>query len=322
MNIRTRTWIAASADEDDAARRAATPIARPAPRTTDRPNPGSIVMAGCRLGRATAEEASACRACPDRRRVPAARHRGPCRACRYRPRPGCRRAAPEERPAPAGPAPEVGGPRPELAADADAPPRPGEPGCVGDVPRLRARARPSTGSTRQPPQDAVYRRPGGSTAFFAPGWVPLMNHSLIVSRVQGPGLPPVHASIRAWTTPFGGAKLATGCLFVRSRTKACHSGAAAVSEIAGWRERGFEWSLLPIQSPIASAGAVGSLGGARKPYVARSRASFAVPVFAATGRRCAGRPVLDLEDLRPDRVLVGVGVALAGCRRRGRRPAG
>jgi hypothetical protein len=88
-----------------------------------------------------------------------------------------------------------------------------------------------------------------------------MNHSLIVSRVQGPGLPPVHASIRAWTTPFGRTKLATGCLFVRSRTKACHSGAAAVSEIAGWRERGFEWSLLPIHTGTASDGRPPVWGG-------------------------------------------------------------
>jgi len=90
-----------------------------------------------------------------------------------------------------------------------------------------------------------------------------MNHSLVVSRVHGPGAPPVQASIRARTMPVGRLKLATGIFAVRSRMNACQSGAAAVREIAGFFECGFEWSLLPIQIPVAMAGARRSVGGAR-----------------------------------------------------------
>ena len=113
-----------------------------------------------------------------------------------------------------------------------------------------------------------------------------MKSSLVVARVHGPGRPPVHASIVADTRPPGRLKSVTGQPFEYSLTKACHSGAAAVSEIAGLRDRGLEWSLLPIQIPTARPGALlSALGGARKPYVARSRASLAVPVLAAAGRR-------------------------------------
>jgi hypothetical protein len=37
-----------------------------------------------------------------------------------------------------------------------------------------------------------------------------MNHSVVVSRVHGPGLPPVHASILARTTPPGRENEVTG----------------------------------------------------------------------------------------------------------------
>src|SRR5882672_10758692 len=111
-----------------------------------------------------------------------------------------------------------------------------------------------------------------------------MNHSLIRARVHGPGLPPDHLSIEALTTPLGRRNVETGQFWVYSRTKARHRGAAAVSEIAGCRARGSEWSLLPIHTPTARAGRPAVVGGARKPYVARSRASFAVPVFTAAGR--------------------------------------
>src|SRR2546423_12033728 len=117
-----------------------------------------------------------------------------------------------------------------------------------------------------------------------------MKSSVVLGRVQGPGRPPVHASIVAETMPAGRLKSVTGQLFEYSLTNACQSGAAAVSEIAGLRDRGLEWSLLPIQIPTARPGALlPALGGARKPYVARSRASLAVPVLAAAGRReCPG----------------------------------
>jgi hypothetical protein len=111
-----------------------------------------------------------------------------------------------------------------------------------------------------------------------------MNSSARVSRVHGPGDPPDHASIRDWTTLSGRLNCATGQSFDRSRTNARHSGAAAVRDVAGFFDFGFEWSLLPIQIPTARPGTP-SLPGGRKPYVARSRASFAVPVLTAAGRR-------------------------------------
>ena len=113
-----------------------------------------------------------------------------------------------------------------------------------------------------------------------------MNHSRTVCLVHGPGAPPDQASIVAWTTPFGGLKSLTGAWFVRSRTKACQSGAGPVREIGGSPlARGYEWSELPIQTPTATAGRLLSAGRARYPYVARSRVSLVVPVLTATGRR-------------------------------------
>jgi len=41
-----------------------------------------------------------------------------------------------------------------------------------------------------------------------------MNHSDVVSRVHGPGLPPVHASMVARTTPPGRLNEVTGQPFV------------------------------------------------------------------------------------------------------------
>ena len=67
-----------------------------------------------------------------------------------------------------------------------------------------------------------------------------MKSSLVLARVQGPGRPPLQASIDAVTMPFGFWNFATGILLVTSRTKACHNGAAAVSEIAGFFARGIE----------------------------------------------------------------------------------
>jgi hypothetical protein len=67
-----------------------------------------------------------------------------------------------------------------------------------------------------------------------------MNNSVVLARVQGPDRPPLQASIVAVTMPFGRWNFAIGILLVTSRTKACHSGAAAVSEIAGCFARGIE----------------------------------------------------------------------------------
>ena len=49
--------------------------------------------------------------------------------------------------------------------------------------------------------------------------------------------------------------------------------------------RGYEWSLLPIHTPTASAGAFLFAGGARNPYAWTSRLSLVVPVLYAAGRR-------------------------------------
>ena len=67
-----------------------------------------------------------------------------------------------------------------------------------------------TGSTRQPPHIPRYSSPSSSTAPRRPGCVPAMNHSLTVSRVHGPGRPPVHASIRLETTSSGRLNVVTG----------------------------------------------------------------------------------------------------------------
>ncbi len=48
---------------------------------------------------------------------------------------------------------------------------------------------------------------------------------------------------------------------------------------------------MPIHTPTAQAGASGFRGGARYPYVERSRASFAVPVLTAAGRRLPCGPL-------------------------------
>ncbi len=47
------------------------------------------------------------------------------------------------------------------------------------------------------------------------------------------------------------------------RTYDCHSGAAAVSDVAGFAVRGIEWSLLPIQTPTTQAGSSLSFGAGR-----------------------------------------------------------
>ena len=97
----------------------------------------------------------------------------------------------------------------------------------------------------------------------AVGCVPRTKNSLRVSRVHGPGFPPDQASIVAVTTLLGRWNLAIGHFFEYSSTNACHSGAAALIDVAGSRERGSEWSLLPIQIPTTSPGLSLSFGGAR-----------------------------------------------------------
>src|SRR5215211_124749 len=119
-----------------------------------------------------------------------------------------------------------------------------------------------------------------------------MNHSLTVSRVHGPGLPPDHLSAVAWTTPSGGSKSASGMSVLYSRRNACHTWPAVVRDVAWMRVCGAEWSLFPIHTPTATAGASMSSGGARNPYVEKSLRLSAVPVFAAAVRRSPSGPLL------------------------------
>ena len=87
----------------------------------------------------------------------------------------------------------------------------------------------------------------------------------------------------ACTTPGGDWKSAIGWPFVAAVRKDCHSEAADSSETTP--VGGAELSELPIQAPTANAGALGSLGGARKPMAVRSFVSLVVPVLSAAGRR-------------------------------------
>src|SRR3954462_4693346 len=70
------------------------------------------------------------------------------------------------------------------------------------------------GSTAPPPHVCSEIFPAGSIWLLPPGWVPLMNHSLMVLRVHGPGLPPLYASMVASTNPLGRWKSVTGQPFV------------------------------------------------------------------------------------------------------------
>src|SRR5207244_9673792 len=147
-----------------------------------------------------------------------------------------------------------------------------------------------TRSTAHVPQAWVYISPGSSIEFLAPGWVPEMKYSVVVFRVQGPGLPPVKASILAFTTPLGLLNVAIGVFLLASRMNACQTRDGPSSDVTS-RPFGSEWSLLPIQTPTTSAGLSGDFGGARKPNVVKSRVSFVVPVLAAAGRRAPCGPL-------------------------------
>ena len=157
-----------------------------------------------------------------------------------------RMVVPDDRPrararqpaAPAGAVPEVRGRRAEPAGDARAAPGTGQPVAHVVVPAARPELR--LDRVDDPGRRTSARRagPASSTSRLPPGCVPARNSSRVVSRVHGPGLPPDHASMRAVTMPLGSRNRATGSPFVSWRTNDCHSGAAAVSEVAGVRARG------------------------------------------------------------------------------------
>ena len=106
--------------------------------------------------------------------------------------------------------------------------------------------------------------------------MPGTKNSLIVLVVNGPGLRPVNASTVAVWMSLGGLNSAIGSPLLTSRMIADQSGAEVSSE--SLPSLGV-LSLLPIQTPTASAGAFLSAGGARKPYAATSRLSLVVPVL-------------------------------------------
>ena len=267
-------------DQDVASRRSRARTQRRRSGATPTAMPGAAddrsaeaVVDGSRRGRrrrgrrgARRRRLAACRRrCRHRRRAPPGSPwpPGPRLLGRLR-RLRLRRARPEERPAPAGPLPEVGRARVVRPGDADAAPGPGQP--VRDV-AIPGR-RPELGLDRVDPPAAA--RLGVEEArridlrAARPAGCPSMNHSVTVSRVHGPGAPPVHASIRGLDDALRRAERRDRLLRAsgRGRTPATAAPRRSARSRAS-RERGFEWSLLPIQSPTAIAGAFGSFGGAR-----------------------------------------------------------
>src|SRR5437868_15212208 len=92
------------------------------------------------------------------------------------------------------------------------------------------------------------------------GTVPLMKSSFTVATVYGPGSRPLKASTFAFTMPEGALKSAIGRPWLTSVRIRDHVGADDASD-RRWLF-GIE-SEFPIQTPTASAGEVGSAGGAR-----------------------------------------------------------
>ena len=112
--------------------------------------------------------------------------------------------------------------------------------------------------------------------------VPLMNSSLTVDVVPGPGSMPLNVSTVFSTMPSGRLNLAIGMPLVTSVMILFQSGAVVVVEKTGLTGAASE---LPIQTPTAIAGAFGLSGGATKPNASMSLLSSVVPVLYAAGRR-------------------------------------
>src|SRR5262245_12682638 len=94
------------------------------------------------------------------------------------------------------------------------------------------------------------------------GTVPLMNSSVTVFLLNGPGRIPVNASTEASTRPDGLCQPSIGRSLLTSRMIRDHSGADEARDSVSVFG---SLLLLPIQTPTASAGNDGSSGGARKP---------------------------------------------------------
>src|SRR4051812_16269625 len=120
-----------------------------------------------------------------------------------------------------------------------------------------------------------------------------MNHSLMVWRVHGPGLPPLMASMVVSTRPLGRWKSVTGQPSVYLSMKACQTRPGPLIEkTTALPGDGGVWSLLPIHTPTAIDGWSDPLGCcAMSPYVDMSRTSLVVPVLSASGRCCPRGPL-------------------------------
>ena len=114
------------------------------------------------------------------------------------------------------------------------------------------------------------------------GWVPLMNISLTLDTVPGPGSIPLKASTVTSTSPSGRSNFAIGSFWLTSVRIRDQTGAEDASDSASLFG---DESELPIHTPTARAGAFGSPGGARYPKARVSLLSFVVPVLYAAGRR-------------------------------------
>src|SRR6185369_14250252 len=91
--------------------------------------------------------------------------------------------------------------------------------------------------------------------------MPLMNISVTVWTVPGPGTVPLHASTFRSTMPFGSWNFAIGVPFVTSVMILFQSGAVLVVDSTGWTGAASE---LPIHTPTAIAGWLSDFGGATK----------------------------------------------------------
>ena len=315
---RTRTLIAASASEDERRRPAPTPIASPAPRATDRPKPSSTIMAPA-SGRASGFGGGAPPP-PWPPPPPAAATAAAAAAAARRPSGGfvgCGFGAhgSEERAAPAGPLPEVRRPRVVRAGDADAAPGPRPASSRTSTSQAAGPSSALTGSTRQPPHDRGVeqaRRVDRARAARLGAVDEPLRHRVAGPRPGRAAGPRVDRRLDDALRRGGTSRSAASA--VRSRTNARQSGAAAVSEIAGFARARVRVVAVAHPDP----------DGDRRRLRIRRRREVAVRREVAGVVRRAGldggrpvlavRPVAELEGLRPDRVLAAGPCCPGGCR--------
>jgi hypothetical protein len=134
------------------------------------------------------------------------------------------------------------------------------------------------------------------------GAVPLMNSSLTVFVVNGPGFMPLNASTVAVTRPDGACQPSTGRSLLTSRMIRDQSGADDASDSVSVLG---SLLLLPIQTPTASAG---RWDPSAAPGSRRHDVAVVVRRAGLVRGRPAGPAVVD-RPLAPERVDLGVGVA-------------